>query len=118
MKKENIKFIIMSVIVVCIVIAGILVPGIVLEADIKGAHGSRHIVCWRVLCLAVGFMENQFAGNACHHRNFHFDDSCKRFLNSIDEELGNKDRELISRCTDGIRRKDNIPWSTVLYDFA
>ena len=90
----------------------------VIVADIKGAHGSRHIVCWRVLCLAVGFMENQFAGNACHHRNFHFDDSCKRFLNSIDEELGNKDRELISRCTDGIRRKDNIPWSTVLYDFA
>lgn len=38
MKKENIKFIIMSVIVVCIVIAGILVPGIVLEAKQKSEY--------------------------------------------------------------------------------
>ena len=37
-KKENIKFIIMSVIVVCIVIAGILVPGIVLEAKQKSEY--------------------------------------------------------------------------------
>ena len=40
MKKENIKFIIMSVIVVCIVIAGILVPGIVLEAKQKSEYVS------------------------------------------------------------------------------
>ena len=38
MKKENIKFIIMSVIVVCIVIAGILVPGIVLGAKQKSEY--------------------------------------------------------------------------------
>ena len=38
MKKESFKLIIMSVAVICIVIAGIMVPGIVLEANQKSEH--------------------------------------------------------------------------------
>ena len=38
MKKDSFKLIIMSVAVICIVIAGIMVPGIVLEANQKSEH--------------------------------------------------------------------------------
>ena len=38
MKKDSFKLIIMSVAVICIVIAGIMVPGIVLEANKKSEH--------------------------------------------------------------------------------
>ena len=38
MKKDSFKLIIMSVAVICIVIAGIVVPGIVLEANQKSEH--------------------------------------------------------------------------------
>lgn len=52
MKKDSFKLIIMSVAVICIVIAGIMVPGIVLEANQKSEHDHvRRFL--KAICLQV-----------------------------------------------------------------
>ena len=48
MKKDSFKLIIMSVAVICIVIAGIMVPGIVLEANQKS-----NMIMWRRFLKAI-----------------------------------------------------------------